>query len=141
MIPVEDASVVFRTVVVRRKVCVGLLVRTDTENRLIQMTTAHDEWRASTISRRSPSCLNLRFYEKTSEERNCPDVVVDKEESAHEEDMHEEISGHAWPKGSENGKSRLSLFSHIGHSFGRDSFDSSLYSLSSLFTLLFLFFF
>ncbi|MGP8068983.1 MAG: hypothetical protein ACLP5V_03750 [Candidatus Bathyarchaeia archaeon] len=61
------------------------------------------------------------IYEKTSEEDNCPDVVVDKEESVHEEDIHEEKSAHACPKGSENGKPRLSLFSHIGHSFGRCS--------------------
>lgn len=68
--------------------------------------------------------LNVRIYEKTSEEDNCPDVVVGKEESAYEEDMQEEKSAHAWPKGSGSGKPRWGLFSHIGHSFGRDSFDS-----------------
>ena len=68
--------------------------------------------------------LNLRIYEKTSEEGNCPDVVVGKEESAHEEGMHEEKSAHAWPKESGSGKPRWSLFSHIDRSFGRDSFDS-----------------
>ena len=66
--------------------------------------------------------LNLRAYEKMSEESNCPDVVVGREKSAHEEDMHEEESARACPKGSENGKPSWSLFSHIGHSFGRDPF-------------------
>jgi len=78
-------------------------------------------------TRRSPLCLNLRIYEKTAEEDNCPDVVVDKEESAHEEDMHEEKSAHACPKGSGSGKPSWSLFSHIGHSFG--AIHSTLYSL------------
>ena len=50
--------------------------------------------------------------------------MVGKEESAHEEGMHEEKSAHACPKESENGKPSWSLFSHIGHSFGRDSFES-----------------
>ena len=67
--------------------------------------------------------LNLRTYEKTSEEGNCPDAVVGKEKSAHEEDTHEGKSAHATPKGSESRKPRWALFSHIGHSFGRDSFD------------------
>ena len=48
--------------------------------------------------------LKPRTHEKRSEESNCPDVVVGKEESAHEEDMYEEKRVHAWPKGSENGK-------------------------------------
>jgi hypothetical protein len=50
--------------------------------------------------------------------------VVGREESAHEEGMHEEKSAHACPKETENGKPSWSLFSHIGHSFRRDSFES-----------------
>ena len=67
--------------------------------------------------------LNLRTYEKTSEEGDCPDVVVGKEESAPEEDTHEEKSAHATPKGSESGKPRWDLFSHIDHSFGKKRSD------------------
>jgi len=56
--------------------------------------------------------LNLRIYEKTSEESNCPDAAVGKEESAPEEDTHEEKNAHATPKGSENEKPSWGLFSH-----------------------------
>ena len=52
--------------------------------------------------------------------------MVGREKSAHEEDMHEEESEHACPKGSENGKLSWSLFSHIGHSFERDPFRTSM---------------
>jgi hypothetical protein len=58
--------------------------------------------------------------EKASEEGNCPDVVVGKEESAHEENTHEEKSAHATPKGIGSGMPTWGLFSHTGHSFGRN---------------------
>ena len=63
--------------------------------------------------------LNLRFYERISQEGNCPDVVVGKEESAHEEDMHEEKRIHESAKGSGSRKPRWDLFRHIGHNFGK----------------------
>ena len=64
--------------------------------------------------------LNLWTHEKTLEEVDCPDVVVGKERNAHEENMDEEKSAYATPKGSENRRLRWVLFSHIRHSFGKN---------------------
>jgi hypothetical protein len=54
---------------------------------------------------------------RTSQEGDCPDVVVGKEESDREEDTNDEKSAHESAKGSGSGKLRRGLFSHIGHDF------------------------